>query len=75
LKATIIRFEGPYAICITEDNCIADIKRFKIPMEAEEGDILNIEDPSVTVENQTQEEYIHVDDVILDWWHDKNKLT
>lgn len=74
MKVTIIRFEGPYAICIKEDNCVVDIIRSNLPMEAEEGDILNIDDYTSTIENQTQEKYIHVDDVILDWLYDENKL-
>jgi hypothetical protein len=32
MRATIIRFEEPYAICMKEDNCIVDIKRINIPM-------------------------------------------
>lgn len=41
MKATIIRFEGAYAICIKEDRSIIDIKRINIPVEAKEGDVLN----------------------------------
>lgn len=67
MKATIIRFEGPYAICMKEDNSIVDIKRFNIPKEAEDGDILNIEGSTITIERQgTNREYNHVDDIIID---------
>lgn len=69
MRATIIRFEGPYAICMEEDNCIVDIKRINIPMEAEESDILNIDDSSITIENKIdKEKYIHVDGIIIDKW-------
>jgi Protein of unknown function (DUF3006). len=67
MKAKIIRFEGPYAICMKEDNSIVDIKRFNVPIQAEEGDVLNITDSSITVENKVddREKYIHVDDIII----------
>lgn len=69
MRVTIIRFEGSYAICMKEDNCIVDIKRINIPVEAEEGDILKVGDSSVTIEKKvSKEKYIHVDDIIIDQW-------
>ncbi|MBC2578922.1 DUF3006 domain-containing protein [Clostridium sp. DJ247] len=50
MKVIIDRFEGPYAVCKKEDSSMVDIKRIKIPMEAKEGDILQIEDSKITIE-------------------------
>lgn len=66
MKATIIRFEGCYAICMKEDRSILDIKRFNIPMDAKEGDILNINDDDITIkEEETKDKFNHVDDIII----------
>lgn len=66
VKATIIRFEGCYAICMKEDRSILDIKRFNIPMDAKEGDILNINDDDITIkEEETKDKFNHVDDIII----------
>lgn len=66
MKATIIRFEGPFVICIREDRSIIDIKRLGIPREAQEGDVLNITEASITLENKVaKEKYLHIDDIII----------
>lgn len=67
MKATIIRFEELIAICIKEDRSIIDIKRLDIPREAQEGDVLNITEASITLENKVaKEKYLHIDDIIID---------
>lgn len=66
MRAKIIRFEGTYAICTKEDKGIVNIKRFDIPIQAEEGDVLNITDSSITIENKmARERHTHADDIII----------
>lgn len=69
MKATIIRFEGIYAICRREDFGIVDIKRINIPIEATEGDILNIKDNIITIEKKNNKEKDGFqEDIIVDIW-------
>ncbi|WML34974.1 DUF3006 domain-containing protein [Clostridium sp. OS1-26] len=69
MKATIIRFEEIYAICRKEDFGIVDIKRINIPIEAKEGDILNIKDDIITIEkNSDREKDGFQRDIIVDIW-------
>lgn len=66
MRAKIIRFEGPYAVCMKDDNSIVDIKRINIPRESREGDILNIGNSPIAIEKQiAKEKIIHVDDIII----------
>jgi Protein of unknown function (DUF3006). len=66
MKAIIIRFKEPNAICVKEDIGIICIKRINIPIQAKEGDVLNIEESSITIESKmVKEKYIHVDDIII----------
>lgn len=39
-KYIIDRFEGAYAICEDEEKSIIDIPKYKLPLEAQEGDCL-----------------------------------
>jgi len=69
MRAKIIRFKGPYAICMREDSRIVGIKRINMPIEAEEEDILNIKHFPITIEKKiTKKKYIHIDDIIIDQW-------
>jgi hypothetical protein len=52
MKVIIDRFEGIYAVCEKEDNTMIDIKRIDIPKDAREGDVLNIEDDSITIDEE-----------------------
>lgn len=61
MRAIIIRFEGSHAICMRQDLSIIDLERITIPMAAEEGDALNIEESSITIEKQMA-------NVIIDLW-------
>lgn len=48
MNVTVIRFEGPLAICRKESKAILTIKRGLIPLEAEEGDVLEICGSTIT---------------------------
>lgn len=69
MKVTIIKFEGPYAICMGKDRNIIDIEKVKIPKEAKVNDMLNIEGSSIAMYNKpNKKQYYYIDDVILDDW-------
>lgn len=52
MKVVIDRFEGIYAVCEKEDTTMLDIKRIDIPKAAKEGDVLNIEGDSITIDEE-----------------------
>ncbi len=52
LKIIIDRFEGKFAICETEDKKMINIDRNLVPTAAKEGDILDIEGDSVTLDTE-----------------------
>jgi len=72
VRAIIIEYKATHAICVKEDLSIIDLKRINIPVEAEEGDILNIEGSSITIEKQISKEKCiqvdNLDNVIIDLW-------
>ncbi|MBV7272506.1 DUF3006 domain-containing protein [Clostridium thailandense] len=55
MKATIIKFEGICAICKTEDLSVIAIRKVNLPIEALEGDLLNIDTDTITIENKSIE--------------------
>ena len=50
MKVTIDRFEGEFAVCEQEDRTMINIRKDKIPQEANEGDILIIEGESISID-------------------------
>jgi hypothetical protein len=42
VNAIIIRFEGPFAVCRRESKTMFEVKRNLLPIETQEGDILEI---------------------------------
>lgn len=66
---TIDRFEGIYAVCEKEDRTMIDIKRINIPKSAKEGDILNVEGNSITInEEETERRRKEIEDLSKDLW-------
>ncbi|MEL7596664.1 MAG: DUF3006 domain-containing protein [Clostridiaceae bacterium] len=55
MKVVIDRFEDIYAVCEKEDTTMIDIKRIDIPKDAKEGDVLNIEGDSITIDEEETE--------------------
>jgi len=51
MKVIIDRFEGDSAVCEKKDRTMLNVKRDKLPPEAKEGDILNINDDIITVDS------------------------
>lgn len=55
MKLTIDRFEGKYAVCIQDDKII-NIPRYKLPIEAKDGDYLELENGFFIVKKEETEE-------------------
>jgi len=49
MRVTIDRFEGLYAVCEKDDRTMMNIEKNKIPSEATEGDILDIEESFIII--------------------------
>jgi hypothetical protein len=49
MRVTIDRFEGLYAVCEKDDRTMMNIEKNKIPAEATEGDILDIEESFIII--------------------------
>ena len=66
---TIDRFEGIYAVCEKEDRTMIDIKRINIPKSAKEGDILNVEGNSITInKEEIERRRKEIEDLSKDLW-------
>lgn len=55
MKAVIDRFEGNFAICITDDKKQIDIARDKLPQDVKESDIINIDNNIISIDKKTTE--------------------
>jgi hypothetical protein len=51
MKLVIDRFEGKYAVCVQENNII-NIPRYKVPIDAKDGDCLTMENGFFVVNNE-----------------------
>lgn len=50
MKVVIDRFEGRFVVCEKDDRTMMNIERNKIPAKAAEGDVLDIEEGTVTLD-------------------------
>lgn len=50
MKVVIDRFEGRFAVCEKDDRTMMNIEKSKIPAKAAEGDVLDIEEGTVTLD-------------------------
>ena len=55
MKVTIDRFEGKFAVCETEDLAIINIEINKLPSGAKAGDILNISQNDISIDEISSE--------------------
>ncbi|KAB1439404.1 DUF3006 domain-containing protein [Candidatus Galacturonibacter soehngenii] len=55
MRLIIDRFEGKFAVCIQEDKII-NIPRYKLPIEAKDGDCLALENGFFVVKKEETEE-------------------
>ncbi|MGE5629034.1 MAG: DUF3006 domain-containing protein [Solirubrobacterales bacterium] len=49
MRVIIDRFEGQYAVCEKEDKNMVNIEKEKIPAMAKEGDVLDIKDGLIEI--------------------------
>ena len=56
MKYTIDRFEGKIAICEDETKQIVQIPKYKLPLEAKEGDCLMEQDGFIKMDEKETEE-------------------
>ena len=50
MKVVIDRFEGDFAVCEKDDRSILDINRRDVPIDAKEGDVLNIDGDNINID-------------------------
>ena len=50
MKVVIDRFEGDFAVCEKDDRSMINIKKDKIPKGAKEGDVLDINGDTITID-------------------------
>ena len=69
MKVTIDRFEGEFAVCEQEDRTMINIRKENIPPEAKEGDILIIEEDSISIDTTgTAERKKRINRLMDDLW-------
>lgn len=69
LKVIIDRFEGGFAVCEKENREMIDIAKSSIPMEAKEGDVLNIQEGSITIDyEETAKRKKAIEELTKDLW-------
>lgn len=50
MKVIIDRFEGGFVVCEKEDRKMIDIKKVEVPVDAKEGDVLEIGKDQITID-------------------------
>ncbi|HCL04242.1 MAG TPA: DUF3006 domain-containing protein [Lachnoclostridium phytofermentans] len=56
MKYIIDRFEGTYAVCEDETKNMVNIPKYKLPMEAKEGDPLIDDDGIIRIDDKEADE-------------------
>lgn len=72
MKLTIDRFEGKFAVCMQEDKVI-NIPRYKLPIEAKDGDCLVMENGFFVVKKEETDEKRRSMRKLMDELKKKNK--
>lgn len=72
MKLVIDRFEGKYAVCLQEDKVI-NIPRYKVPINAKDGDCLVMEDGFFVVQNEETDDKRYNVKKLMDDLKKKNK--
>lgn len=69
MKVVIDRFEGNYAVCEQEDGEMMNIERGKIPSEAREGDVLQINGDDIVIDKEeTMRRKKEIEQLVEDLW-------
>lgn len=56
MKYIIDRFEGTYAVCEDENKDMVNIPKYKLPMEAKEGDLLIDDNGIIRIDDREADE-------------------
>lgn len=69
MKVVIDRFEGDYAICEKENREMIDIKKDRIPKEAKESDVLDIQGEKIIIDvEETEKRKKEIEELTKDLW-------
>jgi len=69
MKAIIDRFEGDFAICELEDKSMINIEKDKLPNNAKEGSVLNVQGNNITFdETETKERNERIKKLMNSLW-------
>lgn len=69
MKVVIDRFEGRFAVCEKDNRTMINIEKNKIPPEAVEGDVLNIEGDTIIVDvEETTRRKKEIEELTRDLW-------
>lgn len=69
MRVVIDRFEGDTAVVEKDDRTLIDIPRSRIPEGAREGDVLLIEEDSITVDrDETAKRKKAAEEILKDLW-------
>ena len=72
MKATIDRFEGDFAVVEKPDRTMMNIRLSKLPASAKEGDVLNIEGDTITIDStETAKRKKAAEDLVKELWNKK----
>lgn len=70
MKVVIDRFEGPFAVCEKESKKMIDIKKMKLPKDAKEGDVLNIQNGEISIDvAETKKRKNVIENLTKDLWN------
>ncbi|MCR1934931.1 DUF3006 domain-containing protein [Clostridium tepidum] len=71
MKGIIDRFEGNFAVVELEDKKMININKNILPKKAKEGDVINIEEDSITLNKKEGKKLKReIDEIIEDMWQE-----
>lgn len=69
MRVIIDRFEGDYVVCEKEDRKMIDIQKVKVPADAKEGDVLEIDNDQITIDvAATKKRKQEIEDLVKNMW-------
>lgn len=69
MQVAIDRFEGKYAVCEKDDRTMINVEIKDIPKGAKEGDVLNIEGSSITIDaKETSRRKAEIEELSRNLW-------
>lgn len=70
MRVVIDRFEGKYAVCEKDDGSFENIKKDIIPIEAKEGDVLDINGDMIIINVlETKKKKSDIEKLVEDLWN------